>query len=281
MNRLIFLLFILAGSASGQIAAQSMELGVAGGISLYSGDLAPKEFGLYFEEMHPSFGVFGRYNVGRAFSVRLGVHYAKISGSDENRTSDFERMLNFRTNILELALTGELNLLRLGNPEGLQVVPYLFGGAGFIHFNPETLFDGNYIELQPLGTEGQGLPGYDEPYSLNQVCFPIGGGIKFVVNETWTLGFEFGGRKLLTDYLDDVSDTRVNYLDILEGNGSLAATLSNPLIKDPETQNLEYQRGGQYSDWYYIGSATLSFHFGGGGKNSMGRRGRELGCPKF
>ncbi len=258
--------------------AQPLELGLMGGVSLYSGDLSPKEFGLYFSELRPAFGIFMRKNFNPVFSARIGASLAKVVGDDAN--IGFEnRGLNFRTQILEVALTGELNLFRLGSPKRTQAVPYIYAGAAIYHFNPETLYDGNWIELQPIGTEGQGLPGYPEPYSLTQVCLPFGGGLKFVFREKWTLGFEFGGRKLFNDNLDDVSGAEVNYVDILTGNGTLAAELSNPLIKNPEQDEIIYRRGGEFQDWYFMGGVTLSFKFGDG--SGRGRGGRQLGCPGF
>jgi len=272
----LILILLLGGLWS---TAQPLELGLMGGASFYSGDLSPKEFGLYFNELNPAFGIFMRKNFNNTFSMRVGASLAKVEGDDTN--IGFEnRGINFRTQIFEVALTGEVNLFRLGSPKGTQVVPYLYAGVGIYHFNPETLFDDNWIELHPLGTEGQGLPGYDDPYSLTQLCIPAGGGLKFIFREVWTLGLEFGGRKLFTDYLDDVSDKEVNYIDILTGNGTLAAQLSNPSINNAEADENIYTRGGKFDDWYFMGGVTLSFKFGDG-SGGGGRGGRQLGCPGF
>lgn len=266
-----FLLF-----SFGVAQAQDFEVGVAGGVSLYSGDLAPEEFGVYFDNLHTAFGVFGRWGLSKNFSVRAGINFAKVSADDlENGRP--ERALNFRSNILELAVTGEFNLFQI-DVGRTAITPFIYGGMGLFRFSPEARFDGNYVELQPLGTEGQGLPQYDAPYKLTQINVPVGVGVKFTFNDSWSLGFEFGGRKLFTDYLDDVSDTEVNFRDVLDGNGQLAASLSNPTLKDPEQDELIYTRGSAAKDWYYIGSITLSFKIGGGG---LGRSGKGIGCPTF
>lgn len=256
--------------------SQYAELGISGGTSLYSGDLAPDEFGVYVKELNPAYGIFGRFNISKPFSLRIGITQGKLSGDDSNvpERQTF-RGLNFRTNITDIALTGEFNFLRLGNENGFQFTPYLSGGVAVYYFKPQTLFDEQYIDLQPIGTEGQGLPGYDEPYRLAQLAIPVGGGIKFIFNKKFTLGFEFVGRKLFTDYLDDVSSKEINYLDILQGNGELAAQLSNPLIKNPDDADVVYARGGKFTDWYYFGMITLSFNLGEVG--SFGNRG--TGCP--
>lgn len=270
----VLLLTVLGASA------QRTELGVTGGLSLYSGDLAPEEFGLYFErELHPAFGFFGRYNAGRLFSFRLGLSFAKVSGDDANGENFQERGLRFRSNITEVALTTELNLFRLGRSGGFQANPYVFGGIGVYHFNPEGFYDNGWIELQPLRTEAQGVTGYETPYELTQINLPMGIGVKFVFGDSWTLGFEFGGRKLFTDHLDDVSAQEVRYRDVLENSGTRAAQLSNPLIKDPEEFDTVYRRGGEFDDWYYIGNVTVSFFLDSGGRGFGS--GRGIGCPTF
>lgn len=259
------------------LSAQNLELGLWGGGSIYSGDFSPEEFGVYLETLNPSGGIFLRMNPAKAFSLEFGLNLGKIEGEDGVTNDKASRMLNFRTNITELALKANLNLFRLGDSRRTQVVPYLMGGAGVFRFQPEANFDGNWIELQPLGTEGQGAEGYEAPYSLTDFAVLAGGGIKFIFKERFTIGLELGGRKTFTDYLDDVSDTQVNYLDVLENNGSLAAQLSNPSIKDPEVENLNYTRGGEFDDWYYMGGLSFSFAFGGG----SGIDGRGIGCPTF
>ncbi|MEL6972229.1 MAG: DUF6089 family protein [Bacteroidota bacterium] len=259
------------------VNAQNLELGFWGGGSTYSGDLAPDDIGVYFETVNPAGGIFLRMNPGKALSLEFGLNLGKVDGEDGVTNDKGSRMLNFRTNITELALKANLHLFRLGDERRTQVVPYLMGGAGVFRFNPEANFDGNWIELQPLGTEAQGAPGFEEPYSLTNYAVLAGGGIKFIFKERFTIGLELGGRKTFTDFIDDVSGSPINYLDVLENNGSLAAQLSNPTITDPETENLDYTRGGDSEDWYYMGGVSFSFAFGGG----SGINGRGIGCPTF
>lgn len=258
--------------------AQSTELGLMGGFSLYSGDLSEKEFGLYFENFKPAFGIFGRFNLNRTISLRLGVSHGQVNEENPSRSSD-TYIRNFRSDITEFALTGELNLFRLGRTSNFQLIPFIYGGGAVFNFRPETEFDGNWIELQPLGTEAQGLPGYEAPYKLTQFALPMGLGVKLNMGN-WAMSFEFGGRKTFTDHLDDISSQEVGYRDVLEGNGELAATISNPTVDSGE-QNTTYRRGGPYDDWYYIGGVTVSFFIGDG--SGFGRRGsgKNIGCPTF
>ncbi len=255
--------------------AQKTEVGVIAGVSLYSGDISPKEFGLFFSEFQPAFGIFGRINPTSTFSIRLSGSYTNLS-ADDREVGIASRGLNFRTKIFEGELMGELNLFRWGNRRNVEVVPYLTGGVGFFRFNPQGMLEDTWVDLQPLGTEGQGLPDYEAPYELTQVNIPHGVGIKFIFSEQWTLGLEFTGRKLFTDHLDDVSNASVYYLDVLEGNGQLAAQFSNPSVKSPEEGDITYTRGGKHNDWYYFANITLSFNIG---RLSGVAGGRGIGCP--
>jgi len=261
-------------------AQQGTELGIMGGASVYSGDLSKQEFGVYVDEINPAFGAFARFNLNRTVALRLGLTMGRVSGDDDN-TGRENRGLSFRSRITEFSLVGEVNLFKLGRYQDRGTIPYLFGGLAIFNFNPEAAFDGDYVELQPLGTEGQGLPNYEAPYNLTQVSIPLGVGVKFMLNDNITLGLEFGGRKTFTDHLDDVSDAEVNYLDVLEGNGELAAMLSNPTLQDPDSESLTYRRGGQYNDWYYFGGATLSFRLSGSGPGTGWGSGKGIGCPTF
>lgn len=280
MKKLLALLALILPICISSLQAQkrqgaSTEIGFMAGLSLYSGDLAPRELGLYFNSLHPAVGIFGRINPHRMLSLRLGLTQAKVSGDDVNSAFP-DRMLNFRSSITEFALSAEISPFQLGDyRQRLVVAPYLFGGGAIYRFNPQTLYDGSWINLQPLGTEGQGLAGYEPKYSLTQVAVPLGVGLKFTFRQVWSLGAEFGARKLFNDYLDDITGAQVNYLDVLAGNGTLAANLSNPQIKEP--QDVTYTRGGQFDDWYYVGGITLSFRLQGG----RNRPGRGMGCPTF
>lgn len=256
---------------------QKTEIGLLGGTSIYSGDISPKEFGLYFNDIRPAVGFLARINATKALSVRLGLNYSQVSSND-NENGRPERGLSFRSNILEGHVMAEVNLFRLGNKKGVQVVPFIASGVGIFNFNPQGEFEGNWIDLQPLGTEGQGSPGYPSEYQLTQLNIPVGGGLKFIFNESWTIGLEMTGRKLFTDYLDDVSGIQeVVYFDVLDENGVLAAHFSDPTITDPvDASNEPYIRGGKYNDWYYFANATITFKFGGNGGNN-----RNIGCPTF
>lgn len=271
---------------------QSYEAGLMFGGSAYQGDLSPQAVNLSTGKIHPSLDLFFRYNINKYLSAKANISYGRLSGDDavskdEGRRS---RNLNFESKLFEFGLTGELNIFGF-QPEGLQrrYSPYLFGGIAVFRFNPETNYNGQLVELQPLGTEGQGMEGFEEPYKLTQIAVPMGAGMKFAVNERLNIGAEIGFRKTFTDYLDDVSGTYVAFNELLSGNGELAAILADrrgelledgsdiPVVVETGTQ----QRGNPgESDWYAIAGLTISYNFYG--RNGLGKNKKNgFGCPKF
>jgi hypothetical protein len=83
--------------------------------------------------------------------------------------------------------------------------PYILAGLGYFGFRPQGQYDNNWIDLQPLHTEGQGFPEYKDskPYTTNQVHMPLGVGLRYELSNKLNLRFEFLHRVLFTDYLDD------------------------------------------------------------------------------
>ena len=244
----------------------------------YSGDLTPHEFGVYIKELHPAVGAMVRFHPVDRLGIRLGFNTGRVSGDDVNSNQP-ERGLSFQSDIIEASLLLELETFRLGNvSRGTYFAGYIYGGGGFYRFDPETLFEDDYIALQPIGTEGQGLPLYENPYQLTQVNVPVGFGFKYVFDEKFAIAVEFGGRKLFTDYLDDIGHVIVNYSEIQGGKGDLAAEISYPnweKLGAPE----EFKRGGDFDDWYYVGGLTLTYFLNGGG--GSGRSRRSLPCYSF
>ncbi|HVG11800.1 MAG TPA: DUF6089 family protein, partial [Flavisolibacter sp.] len=189
------------------------------------------------------------------------------------------RNLNFESKISEFSLLGEFNVFNL---ENIRWTPYAFGGIAIYHFNPST-FDSSGIKyyLQPLSTEGQGLPGYDtKPYALTQFAVPFGGGIKYAISDNVRLGFEVGMRKLFTDHLDDVSTSYADAADLLAAKGPKAVELAYRGDEAP-SGNPQYpakgaQRGGAtQKDWYYFTGLHLTFRLNSGGGGGKG----GFGCP--
>ena len=191
-----------------------------------------------------------RWNVGvdftRHFSPRfsgnVSLTWVRIFGDDNQlegipvQQNAFMRNAHFRNNIQELAFKGIYNLVSENRYyyKRPNLIPYLFAGIAIIHHNPVAKVPlsytgteanpGDWVSLQPLHTEGQGLAGYsDSPYSLFAASIPFGIGLRYKLNRKLDLGFEIGIRYSLTDYLDDIGGNYADYNDLLAANPLSAA----------------------------------------------------------
>ncbi|MFK8101416.1 MAG: DUF6089 family protein [Saprospiraceae bacterium] len=265
--------------------AQHFEVGIMGGVSNYQGDLAPASLRGSFGNTHASFGGFLRYNINNYFATKINANYGKISGDDSKSDDNGRkaRNLSFRSNLFEVGLHVEFNILGY-QPYNLERVfsPYIFGGIALVNFKPQAELEGEWYDLQPLGTEGQGLPEYPEkkPYKLTEFSLPVGFGLKYALNDAWNIGLEIGVRKTFTDYLDDVSGTYPDAGTLLETKGEVAAALSNRTEEVKRAGDLRGDAGDD--DWYFMGGLTISYNFLDNGLVGSRNRSRgRSGCPTF
>ncbi len=284
-------------------AAQYFELGIFTGVSNYQGDLAPVAFKP--SETHLAPGVFAKFNFNKFAALKASYYHGKLSGYDSHYAEPFrqKRNLSFVSNIDEISLFGEINITGYQPLKRKNLLsPYAFLGIGMFHFNPRAEYMGEWYDLQPLGTEGQGTNAYPdrEPYKLWQVCVPLGLGFKRAINEHWNVGVEFGWRKLFTDYVDDVSSTYVSKEILIAENGLLSWELSNRY--DEVNDGVEWLKDDTYlrgdpadKDWYFfcgfiasynldpIIGAMTGFHYFDQTKNRKFRGLRDsrkrMGCP--
>lgn len=263
------------------LQAQSIHLGVSGGLSNYLGDLVDKPYD--FRQTNGAIGITAHYELTEKLLLRGAFTFGKVNGADFYSDNDSlkARNLSFESSISEFSVVGEYYLFSLYEK---RFSPYVFGGLALFHFSPYT-YDakGDQIHLQKLGTEGQGLPGYDaNPYKLTQVAVPFGGGIKYALTDNIRIGAELGLRKLFTDYLDDVSTVYADQNDLLNGRGPLAVELAyrgDELANGNPYPAAGSQRGGaKYNDWYYFTGLNISFRLGGGGSGRLGGK-KGMGCP--
>jgi len=251
-----------------QIIAQKGELGVAGGISYYIGDLNP--YG-HFKELNPMGGVTYRYNFNSRYNFRANILYGFVSGDDANSSDPVQksRNLNFTSDIVELAGIMELNFYDFHRTNSdYPYSSYMFVGFNFFKMNPKTSFDDEYVELQPLGTEGQGtsLDQKFKKYKRIQIGIPFGLGIKFKINKKVVISVEYGLRKIFTDYLDDVSGLYADPTILITENGSLAELLAmrgDPDLIGNNESHTGLQRGNSSTkDWYSFTGISISYRMG-------------------
>jgi hypothetical protein len=264
VNRLLFICVLLLTGV--QARAQYHEVGGMLLQSTYTGELSSRN------PMPPALdlggGLIYRYNFNDRFAFKGSVLYGRFSASDVDSDSEWEqnRNLSVRTSIFEVSGQIEINFFtyEIGDPRRPSS-PYLFMGLSVFRFNPQAEFDDRWIDLQPLGTEGQGIPGFDERYPLTQVSIPIGIGFKFNIWKNLGGAFELGLRRTFTDHLDDVSSTYVDAAVLEEQNGPLSAIMADRSILPlgPDGDNADMQRGEiNRKDYYFFGGIMLTYKIG-------------------
>lgn len=243
--------------------AQYGEVGVIIGVTNYLGDLVPSQE--YFLGTNFAMGATYQYNFTNRISVRGNFIWGQINGSDKNSTYDSgrrQRNLDFHSHIIEFSALGQVNILPFHPKRNFRpITPYVFAGIAVFHFNPTTIYKTQKTYLQPLGTEGQGMEGYVDKYSLVEISIPAGIGVKFCLTKRFNLSFEFGLRKTFTDYLDDVSGDYVPLAELRSGNGKMAANLSNRSYDEygNQIEKAWTPRGHVGKDWYTFMGFTLTY----------------------
>jgi opacity protein-like surface antigen len=235
--------------------------GLMAGGSYYIGDLNP--YG-HFRNTKLSGGFLYRYHINSRIELRGNLLYGQVGADDANSKIDIHRNrnLSFQSDIWELTGGIEFNYFnyQIGNPKYF-ITPYMFIEMGVFRMNPTTELNGEQIELQPLGTEGQGSSlSNKDPYSLTQIVIPFGVGVKINVTRKVAIGIEYGMRKTFTDYLDDVGGNYVNQELLIQENGNLAARLADRSLGEFPAYG---PRGNSSTkDWYAMFGLTLTFKLG-------------------
>lgn len=259
-NLLILIAFIGLGFTANAQYKENTEVGFIGGASYYLGDLNTT----HFNNSLPFGGIVIRKNIDRRFSYKAELLYLNIAADDRFDATDtiaINRGLHFRSSVFELSGQIEFNFLPFEAGNALYTwTPFVYTGLSFFHFNPQAENkDGLWVNLQELGTEGQGSNSFPErkKYPLTQLAIPLGGGLKIAINPSFNIILEYGVRKTFTDYLDDVSTTYP------EGVNSNVADISNATyeMSDPTGTHIAGDQRGDpdKKDWYSFVGITLSF----------------------
>lgn len=249
---IVFLIFGF-GLVNSLWAQRTLEVGAFGGGSYYIGDLNPA---LHFNQTHPAYGAVARLNLNPRLAAQLSFSRGKVTGSDAKTKAVSHRDLSFLTIINDVSLTGQFNFWEYytGSKRN-YFTPYIMGGASLFFYNPKSL---GGTDLRSLGTEGQNI-GFDgrKPYKTYSFALTFGFGFKYSLTERLGLGFEWGMRKTLTDYIDDVSTTY--YLD----GTTIDPSNTAQVLSDPTLSHKPYaQRGDRKNwDWYNFTGISVTYKF--------------------
>lgn len=215
----------------------------------YFGDLAPASnfMSTDINQVKPGVSAFFQYRYGPRMSLKAELLYGRLTGDDfssanledEAANSRYIRNLSFRNDILDLSLMSQVyifkNYLDFRQRKFFNI--YINGGFSVFYHNPQGRVpdykisgerypnSGEWINLRPLGTEGQHSEYYSlKPYSAVQFSIPFGGGFVFRLTERLDFTFEINYRILLTDYIDDISGV---YVDHGALDGDLAKSMAD------------------------------------------------------
>ncbi|HEV7620410.1 MAG TPA: hypothetical protein VGO09_01680, partial [Flavisolibacter sp.] len=247
-------------------------------------------------------------------ALRVALNQSMIDGYDNilNPNSKAEdqyrrrRNLEFRSNIWEAYAGLEFYpTVFFEQDEDLKgkFRPYGVIGVGVFHFNPQARYypngnfsgAGQWVDLQPLRLEGQGMAEYPDrkQFSLTQLNIPMGVGFKYYFSERFFAGFEVLHRKTFTDYIDATSK---DYIDAnlfskyltpeqtamakqLYYRGNLVKDPNNPNSRPPTVPAIGEQRGNpKLNDAYFSTIIRLGIRLN---SESDKRSARQMRCPSF
>lgn len=234
----LLLVVLFWGSSFSPSYGQKYEIGGGGGGAVYSGDIIrkidPGQAGLQGT-------LFGKRNFDNVWTLRVGLSSAVLEGDDEVKPIDLvskRRDAIFKGGVIEFSAVMEFNFLDyLRHDPEFRFSPYAFFGIGYSYFimkgrySPEIFTPADF-------------------YQESSPVIPFGGGVKYRLNERWTLAGEIGFRPTTTDYLDKI-DSKIPAISRFQ---------SPP---DPFTGNIPpfgINFGNPYSkDWYYFAGITISY----------------------
>ena len=269
MKKLIIFLiitfaFTIQGFSQMNEYVQEGEFGITAGVAHYFGDLNNRS---RINRPKIAIGGFIRKQFGNYSSVRLSGHFAKLGYSDIYSTNEYDlrRNLSFNTNIFELALQGDFNFFKFNPTDpNYAFTPYATLGIGVFSYNPYAYYQNQKVYLRPLHTEGQTFYKGRKEYSSMALCFPIGFGLKYAINDKVNISFEITHRFTTTDYIDDVSKTYVgaDKFPSTGGNKSLAGIMQDRSFEVGTPIGIEGRQRGfsKQKDQYTIAEFGISFN---------------------
>lgn len=240
------------------------------------------------------FGAYLTYQPNEWLGFRLALNRGTLEGDDANikgkgglEEARKNRNSNVRTPITEGMLLVEFypTVFLEGDPSDVfgRIRPYIVGGIGMFHFNPKGTDPktGEWVELRPLHTEGEGFAEYPgrKEYKLTALNYNLGIGAKYFLSESVNLSLELLHRTTNTDYLDDVStsyvDPAVFYAHMPLAQAQLAERMANKSGTVFGAYKAGDKRGtATNNDAYFSFNVKLGFRLGRGGNDYSQTR-----CP--
>lgn len=298
--------------------APQSTLAIGAGTSTYMGELLPSQALLTtgMQSTRMNIGVQYTKHFHPRFSYKGSLSYLQIAGDDnyygygvgdegKRFASNFERNLHFKNQLVELAAFGMFDFVKR-NPfrkKRADFSPYVMVGIAAVYSDPKARgvpeilsnslgqitgfrqagwvsLNGVTDENSAANTEIVGTEG--SKYSPIQMALPMGFGFRWKLTDAIDIGAEFNYRLTFTDLLDDVSDNRINKLDVntTYSNRSINKDFSNGLLPSPGKNEIYAANtwkllpapgtflpqtpivGSRGNDSYFTTQVMLIFHLG-------------------
>ena len=294
MRKRIFLVLICIICTNQALLSQSR-------LGIYSGYGTTWYYGDLNDRLLTSKELFGHYwnagfiyRLGNRSSISFNYNSAFIEGADSLAIHSYNRKrnLHFQSDIDDVSLRYEYQIFKKSFTRRKQLLmPYIIIGIGALHHNPIAIKNGNEVELQPLGTEGQFIEGgqYPKPYKLYQVSAPAGIGVEARLSNAFSLRFELINHWTFFDYLDDISTVFADSTKLSQTpNGQLAVELANNFQKGYPTDGVG--RGNQKNnDTYVTAGFSIVYRIVNGNQRGMkgnnrkskGRKKKKHNCDAY
>lgn len=263
MTRLSYILLLLC-FCTGLFGQRGFEVGGFAGSSWYFGDIN-NEFRL--NSPGATIGAASRFNFDERLCFKLNLNYIWLRGYDYKSANTFQqaRNISFNNHMFEGAGQLEFNFLtyRHGSRDNWYT-PYMFIGGSVFSHAPRAYYDGKWVNLRAMGTEGQQR---GSEYSITSAAWLVGLGFKLDFSDTWSINAEISSRQAFTDYLDDTHGNYADNFQISYERGADAAYLADPSIIIPGFNDSKIgqegrQRGDRYTyDGYTTFTVGLLYYF--------------------
>jgi hypothetical protein len=234
----IKILFIVIFPLENISWAQDAFIGGGTTLSTYFGDLAPFNLKQSFAAIKPGIGLYGSRKIFDPVFLEIEFEHSTLSGDDKNQSIDSRKVRNLSFKSPITGLSTQLGL-RIPVLKGHKAGISTSAGMALFRFDPQAYIDGRWVRLQPLSTEGQGLPGSSsKPYSLFQTAKIFQVGAFYRISRSLFIEIEASQYFTSTDYLDDVSGTYFDPEKLRQVKGDLALRLADRHAEiDPGSPN--------------------------------------------
>lgn len=209
MKRISFLWLLVAAPVL-LFSQATWEIGVSAGMTAYAGDLNEKQY-FDYNNREMGYGLLVRRHFGPVLAARFNYLGGKIAGDESIFAEPYwrsERAFKFSTDFHEADLLLEWDIFGYRRRNGWRFrkifAPYVFAGAGYTFFKPQTDYN-DALQQNPSVSAERIFADKNAPADPPVLVLNFGGGFKWDIGRYWLIGFEFGLRPTFTDRLDGVS----------------------------------------------------------------------------